>query len=221
MGGISKHFSPNFKYTCNMSLIRDTNEYITRAIKKHGNKYDYSKTIYTGCYKKIVVTCPIHGDFEIKAASHLIGRGCRKCGVASRAEKRTLSYEAFIERATQKFGHTYSYNRFTYRGASQKMLIICPKHGEYWHTPLQHINQNGCPKCSGSGHKNTQDFIVDAQAIHGDRYDYSKVDYVTSKKKVCIVCNTTWRFLAKSNQSSKRYWMSQVWERGYGSSSEF
>ena len=34
----------------------------------------------------------------------------------------------------------------------------------------------------------TEEFIAKAKAVHGNRYDYSKVEYVNSKTKVCIVC---------------------------------
>jgi len=34
----------------------------------------------------------------------------------------------------------------------------------------------------------TEQFIEKARAIHGDKYDYSKVEYVNAKTKVCIVC---------------------------------
>lgn len=44
-----------------------TEEWIARAKEKHGDKYDYSKSIYTGSQNKITVTCPEHGDFEVIA----------------------------------------------------------------------------------------------------------------------------------------------------------
>lgn len=34
----------------------------------------------------------------------------------------------------------------------------------------------------------TQKFIKKARQIHGDRYDYSKVEYVNANTKVCIIC---------------------------------
>ena len=35
---------------------------------------------------------------------------------------------------------------------------------------------------------NTQQFINKAKLIHGDKYNYSKVEYINSKTKVCIIC---------------------------------
>lgn len=36
--------------------------------------------------------------------------------------------------------------------------------------------------------KTKEEFIKDARKVHGDKYDYSKVEYVGSKIKVCIIC---------------------------------
>lgn len=32
------------------------------------------------------------------------------------------------------------------------------------------------------------EFIKQARNVHGDKYDYSKVEYVNSKTKICIIC---------------------------------
>ena len=60
---------------------RTTEEFIELARQVHGDKYDYSKTVYLNKRSKVIITCPIHGDFEQNAHSHLNGRGCPKCGV--------------------------------------------------------------------------------------------------------------------------------------------
>lgn len=55
-------------------------EFINRAKSIHGEKYDYSKTMYEGYRKKITIICPIHGEFEQRVLSHLQGKGCPLCG---------------------------------------------------------------------------------------------------------------------------------------------
>lgn len=55
-------------------------EFVDRAHQVHGDKYDYSKTEYRGWARKVIITCPFHGDFEQRAGNHLNGRGCPKCG---------------------------------------------------------------------------------------------------------------------------------------------
>ena len=57
-----------------------TDEFISRAVKVYNGFYDYSKTIYTAWDEDVVVTCPVHGDFKVKAGKHVSRRqGCRKC----------------------------------------------------------------------------------------------------------------------------------------------
>jgi hypothetical protein len=55
------------------------NEFINRSNIIHTNKYDYSKTIYSGSHKKLLIECPHHGEFHIIAYYHLTGGGCPKC----------------------------------------------------------------------------------------------------------------------------------------------
>jgi G:T-mismatch repair DNA endonuclease (very short patch repair protein) len=62
--------------------------------------------------------------------------------------------------------------------------IICPEHGAFVQLLSNHLNGAGCPKCAGRG----VDWIERFRAIHGDRYDYSKVVFLGYKTKVEISC---------------------------------
>lgn len=55
-------------------------EFVERAKEVHGQKYDYSKTNYVNSREKVLITCPIHGDFLQMPMDHLNGHGCSKCG---------------------------------------------------------------------------------------------------------------------------------------------
>ena len=69
-----------------------TEDFITKSNKIHNNKYDYSKTIYTGSSNKLTITCPHHGDFEQIAVDHMTkGYGCRRCGFISTAKNSYLN----------------------------------------------------------------------------------------------------------------------------------
>lgn len=58
----------------------DKQSYFLNQVKEvHGNKYDYSKVNYINGTKKIIITCPDHGDFIQSPNHHLIGQGCKKC----------------------------------------------------------------------------------------------------------------------------------------------
>lgn len=96
--------------------------------------------------------------------------------------------ERFIVKAKEKHGDKYDYSKVEYVDAHTKVCIICPKHGEFWIIPNSHLNGSGCPECGRNKKMTTEAFIEKAKQIHGDKYDYSKVEYVNSHTKVCIIC---------------------------------
>ena len=171
--------------------MKTTQKFIEDAINVHGNKYDYSKSNYKGCFELICIICPEHGEFWQQAHSHLNGRGCPICGKFIKSYKNSNDF--FIKRAKEIHGNKYDYSKVEYKGSRIKVCIICPEHGEFWQTPHAHLNTKfPCKKCfkyQNKGIKYTkEDFIAKAKEKYGDKYDYSKVEYVNSKTKVCIIC---------------------------------
>jgi hypothetical protein len=73
------HFNNNIgcKYCSYPS--RDTSSFIREAKEKHHGYYSYNKINYKNSHKKVIITCPIHGDFEQTPNAHLNGQGCPKC----------------------------------------------------------------------------------------------------------------------------------------------
>ena len=165
-----------------------TEEFITRANKIQGNKYDYSKVEYVDYMTKVCIICPEHGEFWQTPNKHLLGQGCPKCG-----NTKKLTLTEFIERSRKIHMDKYDYSKVRYVNNGTKVCIICPEHGEFYQTPHNHLIGHGCPKCknnkiSMSETKTTEKFITDARMIHGDKYDYSKTKYLSAKDKVCIIC---------------------------------
>lgn len=106
-----------------------------------------------------------------------------------------MTKEHFIERAKRFHGTKYDYSKVPETILSrQKVIIICPKHGEFLQLVNNHCNiGNGCPKCkfeytANLQRSNTEDFIRKARLIHGDKYDYSECLYITNRIKVLIKC---------------------------------
>ena len=62
----------------------------------HGNKYDYSKTIYTTGEEKLRIICPVHGDFYQSPRNHLNGSGCKKCAAEKHSSRLSFSTEQFV-----------------------------------------------------------------------------------------------------------------------------
>ena len=104
-------------------------EFIERARKVHGNKYDYSKVIYKNSSTKVCIVCPKHGEFWQIPNSHLQGIGCPKCGDLKKGEYKKSNTDNFINRAKEVHGNKYDYSKSVYKGVHDKICIICPEHG--------------------------------------------------------------------------------------------
>ena len=168
-------------------------DFIKKARKIHGGKYDYSRVKYINNKTKVEIICPIHGSFWQTPLSHLLGHGCRKCGELSRSESRRLTKEEFIEKAKKIHKNKYNYSRVEYVDRKTEVEIICPIHGSFKQTPHNHLMGHGCGECrklsiSKLNSLTKEDFIEKAKKIHGDKYDYSRVNYVHSTIKVEIIC---------------------------------
>lgn len=97
--------------------------------------------------------------------------------------------EEFIKKAQPLYNNKYDYSKVEYVNNKTKVCIICPEHGEFFVKPDNHLTgRNGCPKCSGNKRFTTEEFIEKAKSVHGDKYDYSKVNYINSQTKIEIIC---------------------------------
>src|SRR5690606_20291518 len=55
-------------------------EFISKAIAVHGDRYDYSKVVFINTKTKVEISCVTHGSFWQEAGSHYqLGRGCPHC----------------------------------------------------------------------------------------------------------------------------------------------
>jgi len=102
---------------------------------------------------------------------------------------KTLTTQEFIEKAKEIHGDKYDYSKVDYINTKTKVIIICKIHGEFIQKPNNHIsNKYGCSKCGRTKLLTKEEFIEKAKEVHGDKYDYSKVDYINTKTKVIIIC---------------------------------
>jgi len=182
-----KNFSVKKKLKYNQ---KTTKQFIEDAKKIHNNKYDYSLVEYKNNHTKVKIRCPEHGIFKQLPVNHIHQpNGCPKCfGSVKKTTKQ------FIEGARKIHGNKYDYSLVDYKNAHSKIKIKCPIHGIFKQSPNKHVNfKNNCPKCSiESGHlkltKTTEKFIEGAMKIHGNKYDYSLVDYKNINHIVEIIC---------------------------------
>ena len=176
-----------------MAVKLTQSQFIEKSKLIHGDKYDYSLAEYKNSRTPVSIICQIHGIFNQKAMLHMNGSGCIKCGYKSMSSKLKLSLEDFIKKSRLIHGDKYDYSRIIYKTSMQKVEIVCKIHGSFWQAPNTHLSNHGCEKCgrlsSRIKNKDTVDsFIEKAKLIHGDRYDYSLVEYKNHNTKVQIVC---------------------------------
>lgn len=148
---------------------------------------------YTRSKDNILCKCKVCNHEWNPRANNLRYQGCPACGIINRSNKLRKSPEKFIEQSRTIHGNKYNYDKVQYINDNTKVSITCPIHGEFEQTPSNHLQGKGCIKCRneyvGQLFKdNLQSFIKKSKLTHGDKYDYSKVNYIKSQEKVCIIC---------------------------------
>ena len=164
-----------------------TNEFIEKAIKVQGDKYDYSLLNYINNSTKIKINCLEHGEFKQRPSDHLSGSGCPICSYLKKAVNQTKTTNKFIIDAKKVHGDNFGYLLVNYVNARTKIKIICKEHGIFEQLPNNHLNGKGCPKCTDQT-KTTNKFIIDAKKVHGDNFGYLLVNYVNARTKIKIIC---------------------------------
>ena len=124
-------------------------KFIAKAKDKYGDKYNYDKVEYLHSKSKVVITCPEHGEFMQTPNVHLrkSGAWCTKCGIKKGRESKTYTTEEFINKAKAKHNDFYNYSLVEYNHNSDKIHIVCPKHGKFTQAAYIHLYGQGCPEC--------------------------------------------------------------------------
>lgn len=155
-------------------------EFVRRAKNTHGDKYDYSLVNYKNYDTKVEILCKEHGSFWQTPGNHLKRKGCPYCNGNAKMTK-----ESFIKKAKEKWGDRFDYSLVEYKNNATKVCIIDGDGKKYYQTPANHLYGFDCSvnvKCS------TNNFIERAKKVHGEKYNYSKTEYVNAKNKVTITC---------------------------------
>ena len=166
-----------------------------QARKIHGDRYDYSETIYRSSKLPLRIRCPEHGAFEQRAGNHLSGHGCPKCARIVIEESRRLHSDEFFERAGVAHNHFYSYPPQEYSGPETLLKVICPEHGLFLAGARNHLwNKRRCPKCAlrlGGELRRIKpnEWLVQARSLHGTRYEYDLADFNGGSQLVHIKCS--------------------------------
>lgn len=185
---------PKCKAAARVAFSPET--FVVMAQKIHGQRYDYSKTIYEHSSKKVEIICRQHGSFSTRPLGHL--RQNWHCPACRHIEKRITSGQ-FLEKANRLHQNKYLYDLSMYEHTRSYIHIECPEHGLFRQRVSSHLNGNGCPECAKRCRLlNTDIFIKRAKEIHNHKYDYRKTKYIQAHENVSILCPTHGQFIQKA-----------------------
>lgn len=159
---------------------------------------------YTKSCEKILCKCKICNHEWSTQANNLRYQGCPKCGIIRRSNSLRKSIKKFIEQSREIHGNKYSYDKVEYINDKTPVIITCPKHGDFIQIPSNHLQGKNCPECAKEYNSKlfsdtTESFIQKAIQVHGNKYDYSKVNYIKSQEKVTIICTEHGEFRQRPN----------------------
>ena len=178
-----------------MKKFKTTKDFIDRASQRFNNKFDYSITKYQGMHEKLNIICPIHGEFEQIALVHLTAKyGCPKCGLKSMAKAHTITLEETKSKLKTIFPLL---SIIEYKGASSRCLVK-DENGIIYNTIISRLFRGNYPSIQSALDKNKA-FIIRANKVHNNRYDYYRVEYIKQFSSIIIICKTCGDFLQTPN----------------------
>ncbi len=166
-----------------------TKTFIKKALRVHGDRYDYSNVIYIKAKEYVEIICRVkgHDNFLQTPDGHLQKRGCPNCN-----KYHKLNKETFILKCKKKFGtKLFDYSKFIYIDSVTKSIVICKRCNlPFIITPSIHLFGQGCPRCDGNERLTTESYINRAKRIKDNniRFDYSKTVYTNTQTKITIIC---------------------------------
>jgi Zn finger protein HypA/HybF involved in hydrogenase expression len=182
-------------------------EFIKLSKKNHSDEYDYSKVNYINKNTKVEIICPVHGSFFVTPNNHLkistrTGESMGGCQICSK--KKLLTQEEIIKRFEEVHGDKYIYKNVNYINKNTKVEIICPKHGSFFQTPIDHSSGHGCPKCAHSKKfLGNIEILKRFYSIYGNKYMYDLPENANTGTKIKITCPEHGEFITTVGEHFK------------------
>lgn len=130
---------------------------------------------------------------------------CKECD-DTYFDARKITQEVYLEQVKKihKDKYDYDYSKIKYTKMHNKIIVGCPKHGEFTIHAYRFLQKQGCRRCGVERRiamrtKTTEQFILDAIKVHGDIYDYGNTEYRGAARSVDIVCKEHGQFSQKAN----------------------
>ena len=148
-------------------------KFLEKARNVHGYKYEYPTLSENVMQMDWIDVCLDGVVYKQKVVKHLIGR----CPEKKTKQKTT---KEFIEQSKEVWGDKYDYSLTEYKDARTKVKIIYDGI-VYEQYPNSHL------QFPVEGFLNQEIFIEKAKRRHGNKYDYSLVEFKNSNTKVKII----------------------------------
>ncbi len=160
-------------------------DFIISANKINGNDYNYSNIEYLGNKVKINIFCNnCETYFWQRPDNHLSGAKCFNC-----YGNHKYTNSEFITKCNKKHDGNYIYDETIYDGMNKEIIIKCKIHGAFTQNAQNHLNGQGCIKCSHIIPLTVETIIEKSKNIFGNKYDYSSVNIIGNNKgKIKIIC---------------------------------
>lgn len=175
-----------------------TEEFIKKAKKIHGNKYDYSKVNYTKALEEVEIICSKHGSFFQVASYHLSGNGCLRCSLDRVSYNKDIILKKFLEVHGEKYSYEWV-SHFKLR-SPKKVKIFCKKCNDFFFQELRnHIRGHGCSMCqinllADLNRVPFEKFKEKAENKYSNKYNYFEKDYKDSQSLISIYCKSCGKF---------------------------
>lgn len=129
------------------------------------------------------VKCKKCGTVRITNACNIKRFGCKKCSIKHRPQCTAKTNSQFIKECNKIHGNYYDYSKCNYIQNKQKIIVICPHHGEFSISPNKHLySGQGCPICSGSNLE-----VIVNNILLQSNLDFNKQVYINYNNKRMFV----------------------------------
>lgn len=172
--------------------------FISKSKELYGDIYDFDETVIKGYDDDIKVKCKKHGYFVTTPHIFLNKKRFIGCPICAKEKKIEKSIEYFRQKSIEIHGNKYLYDFSEFKNNKSKISIFCKKHGWFKQSMNAHISKKqGCPICAGTCQKTTEQFINEANVVHGGKYDYAQTVYKNNRTNVKVICPLHGEFSVK------------------------
>lgn len=174
-----------------MGKQKTTKEFIKEVSIIHNNFYHYDKTIYIRSNIHVIITCPIHGDFEQVPLSHKSGNGCPKCGREKCDKNRKVWTEESFREKVSELHPSLVFDKTVYTNPKEKVLYECAYHGEKSTYPYNLLKGCGCRQCASQKPiVSNEEWVKRFKDCNCENISYDKIpNSFKSEEHITFVCN--------------------------------